>query len=93
LIVDSEASLIFSHNSVGTSGGAVLLQNRKLIATTNAKLNFSSNSASYGGALVLRNSIAQVNTDGISSLTTTKAQMEESCTSITESCALTLINQ
>ena len=65
LIIDSEASLTFSHYSAGINGGAILLQNGKLIATANANMNFSNNSAIYGGAFLLRNSIAQVDTDGI----------------------------
>ncbi|MCG8621862.1 MAG: hypothetical protein MJE68_07690 [Proteobacteria bacterium] len=65
LIIDSEVSLMFSHNSAGTSGGAILLQNGKLVATTNANLNFSNNSGIYGGGLLLRKLIVQVDTDGI----------------------------
>ena len=67
LIVDSEASLRLSHNSVDAtgSGGAVLLENGKLIVKANANLNFSNNFAIYGGALILRNSTAHVDTDGI----------------------------
>ena len=41
------------------------IDNGELIVTSNAKLNFSNNSAFYGGALILRNSVTYLDTDGI----------------------------
>ena len=67
LIVDSEVSLKFHHNSVYALGssGAVLLENGKLIVNINANLTFTNNFAFYGGALELRKSTAHVDTNGI----------------------------
>ena len=67
LIFESEANLTFSHNCVDHgSGGAINLRNGELIVNANANLNFSNNSAFYGGALSLGfNSIAHVDTNGI----------------------------
>ena len=47
LIVESHASLRFSHNSVESygSGGAVMVDNGNLTFNSSAKINFSNNSA------------------------------------------------
>ena len=66
LNIDTDASLIFSHNHAGGSGGAVYLQNGELIVNSNAKLNFSNNfSFSEGGALVLDNATIHVDTNNV----------------------------
>ena len=52
--IDTDASLIFSHNHAGLDGGAISLVMGDLIISTNAKLNLSNNFCSNaGGALYL----------------------------------------
>ena len=64
LNIDTNASLRFSHNCAGLSGGAVELLNGELIVN-NANLNFNNNSAAYGGAILLIKSTMHIDTDAI----------------------------
>ena len=64
ITVGTESHVIFTYN-YATEGGAIALFSATLITDREANLTFSHNSAAFGRALELVNSIAHMNTSGI----------------------------
>lgn len=61
----ADASLQLSYDYIDNIGGAVQLENGKLIINNTANINFRNNSANKGGAVSFHNSTMYVDTDAI----------------------------